>query len=346
MCELMKDFEKRKKEHILLSLDETNQASAPFSLQLRHEALPEINFDEVSLEQTIFQNLTLKTPVFISSMTAGHNDSCAINTRLAQSAQKRGWLMGVGSQRRELEDTDSTYSEWKEIRKKAPHVKLMGNIGLSQVINSSFDSIKKLLESLEAQALIIHTNPLQEALQRNGTPFFKGGLKALENTCKKLSVPVILKEVGCGFSAETLARLDNIGLYAVDVSGRGGTHWGRIEQKRWDSDSLSYKVAETFKDWGISTEDSLLACENINSDYKVWASGGIRSGKDIALCLALGSEMVGIAQPMMKAALISETHLEEKMEQIEDELKIALFCTGSQNIKQIQSKKPIYKNYL
>ncbi len=343
----IKNFKQKKKDHIRLSLQDENQTifknKSPFSYELRHEALPEIDFQDVSIEQTIFKDLKLKAPIFISSMTAGHKDALLINTRLAKVSEKRKWLMGVGSQRHELSNPKQGIKEWKFVRKKAPKAKLLGNLGLSQVITSSIDAIKILLDPLEAEGLIVHTNPLQEALQKKGTPFFKGGLKALEKLCQSLDLPVVLKEVGCGFSGETLARLDQIGLYAVDVSGYGGTHWGRIEQKRWNENELFYKVAETFKDWGIFTEDSLIASTKLSVHYKIWASGGIRNGKDIALCLALGAQMAGIAQPMMKEALISEESLEKKMQTLEQELKTALFCTGSQNIEILQKLKPFYK---
>ena len=343
----MKDFEKRKRDHIQLSMKEDSQAKLhnknSFSFELRHEALPEIDFQDVSIEQKIFKSLNLSSPLFISSMTAGHKDALLINTRLAKVSEKRGWLMGAGSQRRELEDPEEGQREWKAVRKKAPKAYFLGNLGLTQVITHSTDLIKKLLYPLEAKGLIVHTNPLQEVLQKKGTPFFKGGLKALEKLCKSLEVPVILKEVGCGFSSETLSRLDQIGLYAVDVSGKGGTHWGRIEQKRWDKNDFLYNVGETFKNWGISTEDSLIATKELSLHYNIWASGGIRTGKEACLCLALGAEMVGLAQPLMKEALISEEALDKKMQTLECELKVALFCTGSQNIKVLKETKPFYK---
>ena len=335
----MKDFERRKKEHIKLALNLENQSllGQRFSLRLLHEALPEMNFSEVSLRQKAFHGLSFKSPFFVSSMTAGHKKSTLINTRLARACEKRGWIMGVGSQRKQLKNEDSA-KEWEEVRKKAPNVFLMGNLGLSQVISEPIERIKKILQPLQAQALIVHTNPLQEVLQDKGTPFFKGGLKSLEKLCHHLKIPVILKEVGCGFSQHTLIRLKGIGLYAVDISGFGGTHWGRIEQKRHKNQSFYFQLGETFKDWGISTQESLLKASQLSLDYHIWASGGLRNGREAAICVALGAQMLGLAQPLLKEALKSSKALEEKMKLLEEELKVCLFCTGSKDLPTLREK--------
>ncbi|RME16248.1 MAG: type 2 isopentenyl-diphosphate Delta-isomerase [Bdellovibrio sp.] len=333
-------FERRKKDHIDLALKQENEAlgqSGFHSIHLLHEALPEIDFDDVSLGVLSFQRFP--SPFFVSSMTAGHKGGVAINEVLAMACEKKGWLMGVGSQRKQLSVPEAA-KEWKSLRKKSPHVSLMGNIGLSQLIQTSTKEIQRLVDSLEAVAMVVHTNPLQECLQPEGTPHFKGGLKAIESLCKELSVPVILKETGCGFSRKTLERLNGLGLYAVDVSGYGGTHWGRIEGQRAPLGSLKEQAALSFAQWGESTVQSLLEANSLTLDYAIWASGGIRTGVDGAKALALGAEMVGLAKPMLQAALEGPEALLKKMELLEYELKTALFCTGCESVQKLREKQP------
>jgi isopentenyl-diphosphate Delta-isomerase len=246
--------------------------------------------------------------------------------------------MGVGSQRRELGDLEAA-AEWRALRKKAPKVELLGNLGLAQLIKTKISEVERLVESLEASAMIVHLNALQECLQPEGTPEFKGGLKAIERLAEKLSVPVVIKETGCGFSRETLKRLKGTGVAAVDVSGLGGTHWGRIEGDRNSTGSSAADAAVTFANWGISTVDSLLEATKLKPDYEVWASGGVRSGLDAAKLLALGATSVGFAMPVLEAALSGEEALLGKMAQFEFELKTALFCTGAKSIAGLQRGK-------
>lgn len=332
-------FEARKHDHIKLSLDPRTEAKELNNLdhvELIHEALPEINFDQV--------NTTVKTlgtelavPMFVSSMTAGHAGSVNINEVLATVCAQRNWLMGVGSQRRELTDLNAQ-NEWKRIRKAAPKVKLVGNIGISQLIISNTSDIQRLVDGLEAAGIFVHTNPLQECFQPEGTIRFAGGLKALEKLCKELkNTPVILKEVGCGFSVSTLKRLKNIGLAAVDVAGGGGTHWGRIEGYRSENNSQLYQAAQTFKAWGISTVESIQNGKMVHPEYQLWASGGVRSGLDAAKLLAVGANMVGMARPILKGAVDGEAALDKKMQLLEFELKVAMLCTGSKTIADLKT---------
>lgn len=333
-------FESRKRDHIRLALDGKNQAVGESGLervQLVHEALPDLDFKEVSVQQISLKK-KLKTPFLVSSMTAGHERSTELNVLLARACEARGWRMGVGSQRRELSDSKAR-EEWRAIRKKAPNVELLGNLGLAQLIKSKITDIEVLVENLEAAAMIIHLNALQECMQPEGTPEFKGGLKAIEKLCRKLSVPVVVKETGCGFSASTLKRLKNIGVAAVDIGGLGGTHWGRIEGGRNHSGTDRHAAALTFANWGISTVDSLVEATKLKPDYEIWASGGVRSGLDAAKLLALGAVTVGFAMPVLEAALNGEEALLSKMGLFEYELKTALFCTGSKNIASMQRGK-------
>lgn len=336
------NFEQRKRDHIELALDGSNQTEhlAQFdSIHLQHEALPEIDFDEVSISTKTLGNHVVPSPFFISSMTAGHKDSLNLNHQLAECADHKGWLMGVGSQRRELFDTDAG-KEWKTIRKVFPNVKLLANIGLSQLIKTPVVAIERICENMHATALIIHSNPLQEVIQPEGTPFFRGGLAAIENICSVLSLPVILKETGSGFSLKTLHKLANTGLKAVDISGTGGTHWGRIEGGRCHQDSIQKQTAQTFKDWGNPTISTLYQAHSHTFPFELWGSGGIRNGLQAAKAIALGANMVGLAKPILESALKGTPTLIRYMDTLEYELKVALFCTGNTTIEAFRESQP------
>lgn len=332
-------FEQRKRDHIQLALRSENEAigqSGLDSIILRHEALPEIDFSAVHLN-THRLNTPKPNPFFISSMTAGHQDAHSINQTLMQACQITGWSMGVGSQRRQLFDHNAA-AEWARLRQLVPQVDLYGNIGLAQLIQTPNNEIQRLVDSLQASAMIIHTNPLQECMQPEGTPNFAGGLKAIATLCQTLHVPVIVKETGCGFAKTTLQKLTNIGVAAVDISGLGGTHWGRIEGQRAKPITPQAQAAITFKNWGISTVKSLLNATSIKADYEIWASGGVRTGLDAAKLLALGAHAIGVAKPMLAAALHGVEAVVTQMQQFEFELKIAMFCTGTTELSELTEK--------
>ncbi len=334
-------FESRKQDHIRLSLSPENEARGGSGLQrveLVHEALPDLDFSEVQLTHNILKSKISGLPLLVSSMTAGHHEAVDLNSRLAEACQARGWLMGVGSQRRELGDPQAA-QEWREVRRRAPKVHLLGNLGLSQLIRTSTADVMRLVDHLEASAMIIHTNPLQECLQPEGTPQFSGGLKAIETLARELPVPLMVKETGCGFSPQTLQRLIDLGVTAVDISGFGGTHWGRIEGGRSQRGDIRHHAAQSFAHWGIGTVDSLVSAVELGPDYEVWASGGVRSGLEAATLLAIGAQTVGFAKPILEAALEGEKALDFRMELIEYELKTALFCTGSKSVSELQAKK-------
>lgn len=344
MSESPTQFEKRKKDHIRIALDPRSQAEGLSGLdkvQLIHEALPDLNFKEVDASASFFSK-KLSAPFFISSMTAGHENASEINSRLAELSAEKQILMGVGSQRRELSEPGMR-QEWQAVRKRAPQALLLGNLGITQIIRASTTQVQALVDSLEAQALFVHLNPLQECLQPEGTPEFRGGYQALEKLVEALSVPVIVKEVGCGFSPETLKRLYNTGVSAVDVSGLGGTHWGRVEGYRSQEEELLFQVAQTFEDWGLSTVESLLNAKELNENYTVWSSGGVRDGLQTAKLLAMGSSMVGLAQPWLRAALEDiekdSGAILKLYEKLLLELKIAMFCTGVQKLDDFRTKR-------
>lgn len=345
-------FEARKRSHITHSLDQKHQAlgfTGLAQIHLAHDALPEIDLNEVSLAEPALNegSTLLSTPFFIAGMTAGHPDAAHVNRLLAEAAARRGWAMGLGSQRRELGTT------WKESLPTTPGLYLVGNLGLSQVITSitagKAHQILDLVSGSKLSALCVHLNALQEAIQPEGTPEFKGGLDALAVLGRALvsaGIPLILKETGCGFSEATLAKLRTAalpGLAAIDVSGLGGTHWGRIEgsraREKQGEASEAALVSETFATWGESTVHSVLAARRILPQVSTWASGGVRTGLDAAKLIALGAHRVGFAQPALAAALEGEAALGSWMSRMEAELKVALFCTGSRTPKLLREKE-------
>ena len=331
-------YEKRKKDHIRLALKSENKAEGLSGLEqikLIHEPLPEMNFSDVDLSAFILGKKR-RTPFFVSPMTGGHDEAPAINFKIARACTERGWMMGAGSQRKQLTDPLAK-KEWAEIRKQNPDLFLIGNLGLSQLIESSVQKIEELVQSFSASAMMIHLNVLQECLQPEGTPRFKGGIDALERAAKKLSVPLLVKETGCGFSRSAFELLQKTGIQAVDVSGLGGTHWGRIEGRR--AEGLKKKAAETFSHWGNSTLSSLIAGESLKGrNFEMWSSGGLQNGLDAAKSLALGASACGFGSLILESALLGEKELDQRMALIEEELKIALFCTGSPHIASLKGR--------
>jgi isopentenyl-diphosphate delta-isomerase len=343
-------FEERKREHIRHALDPAHQASSESGLpqiHLVHEALPDLDFSEISLETPCFGRTT-PTPFYVAGMTAGHADAPRLNRILALACESRGWAMGVGSQRRELEGGTHAQAgspdSWPELRNEVPKLALFANIGISQIARSSASQLALLVEGMGAQALVVHANALQETLQPEGTPQFKGALPALAKIRENFPFPIILKETGCGFSSSTLKRISSLDLAAVDVSGLGGTHWGRIEGARAEKNSLFAAAAVTFANWGESTVDSVLAARaHLSSKTEVWASGGVRSGLDAAKLLALGADRVGYAKPALEAAMEGREALLKWMETQEFELKVALFCTGARTPTEIRRKEGVWR---
>ena len=340
-------FEARKREHIEHSLNPDHQAkglSGLDQIHLWHDALPELDFQEISLATTCLGR-SLPTPFYIAGMTAGHEKAFEMNRMLAHACQQRGWAMGVGSQRRDLESSSSKgLDQWKRLRDEAPDLILFANLGISQLIHAPIQEVKRVVDEIDAQALVVHANALQEALQPEGTPHFKSGLSTLQAICHELSKPVILKETGCGFAPHTLKKLSSLGLAAIDISGLGGTHWGRIEGARAEENSIQAAAAQTFAHWGVSTVDSVRAAVQIMpTSTEVWASGGVRSGLDAAKLIALGAHRVGYAKPALEAVMKGAAALEFWMELQEFELKVALLCTGFKSCRELHLRSEVIR---
>ncbi len=332
-------FEQRKQDHIDLALMAVNQAKEYNSfdnIHLVHDALPDLNFDEIDIS-TDRLGKKVATPFIVSSMTAGHRDALSINHELMAAASECQWAMGVGSQRRELTDL-SAAQEWRQLRRTFPNVTLFSNLGVAQLITTKLSDIRRLTDAVEAAGLIIHCNPLQECIQPEGTPYFKDSWRILEQLAHNFNMPIIVKETGCGFSTRTIDRLNQIGIAAIDVSGLGGTHWGRIEGHRAPADSMQQRAAITFSSWGIDTFSCVKQAQSLALSAEIWGSGGVRHGLDAAKLIAAGASSVGLAKPLLEAALSSSQRVVSEMQTIEYELKVAMFCTGSRVLSDLQEK--------
>lgn len=309
------------------------------SVQLVHEALPECDLHEVDLRTSCTALSETRTPFVVTGMTAGHAGAPKLNTMLAAACERRGWVFGLGSLRRDLESLPAL-EDWGRFRDQFPDLKLLANFGISQLPSLQPEKFANLLANLRPDAVAIHLNALQEALQPEGTPMFRDAQKMLRRFIDQERIPVIAKETGSGISKRTAVHLVECGVRGIDVSGLGGTHWGRIEGSRSEDASLNRAVAETLKNWGIPTPLSvLLAKQGAGPRVSVWASGGVRSGLDAARAIALGATRVGFAQPALQAALQSDVALDQWMERVETEFKVALFCTGTTTPEMLRTKE-------
>lgn len=328
--ELWPQFEARKREHLREALREEHQATqsqALDSIHLHHDALPELDRGEVRLG-SLSLGKSMETPFFISGMTAGHADAPRLNRIFAAACEKRGWVFGLGSLRRDLTG-GAPLEDWKIFREEFPKLEVLANLGVTQLPEIDESRLDGLLRDLRPHALVLHANALQECIQPEGTPRFRGVVARIRHLAQSISVPLVLKETGSGFSARTLKKLRGSGIRAIDVSGLGGTHWGRIEGARAPEGSFAKQASRTFASWGETTVDSVLAMKQELPETEIWASGGVRSGLDAAKLIALGAGRVGYAKSALVAALDGAEALDAWMALQEHELSLALFLTGS-----------------
>jgi len=325
----------RKIEHIRINLDEDVSSSITSGLEqyrFEHQALPELNLNQVNLK-TKFLGKTLRAPILISSMTGGSDEAERLNQRLATAAQEAGIAMGVGSQRAALEDSslDLTF----QIRKFAPDILLFANLGVIQLnYGYGVDECLRAVEMVSADGLILHLNALQEAVQPGGDTDFSGIIQKIEHVCNIIGVPVIAKEVGWGISEQAAKSLINAGIAAIDVAGAGGTSWSQVEMYRAKSPSQA-RLAAAFRDWGNPTAQSVLNVRNVDQDIPLIASGGVRTGVDIAKCIALGANIGGMASPFLKAAAISVEETVMTIREIKREIQVAMFAAGVKDIEAL-----------
>jgi isopentenyl-diphosphate Delta-isomerase len=298
--------------------------------------LPELDLDGVNTSLKLFGK-KLTSPILISSMTGGTSEAETINLTLAEAAQVTGIAMGVGSQRIALENPDLAHTF--QIRKVASDILLFANIGGVQLnYGYNVSHCQRAVDMIDADALILHFNALQEAVQPEGDTRFAGLLSKIEKVCNALEVPVIAKEVGWGFSRQDVKLLESVGIAGIDVAGAGGTSWSQVEMHRAESESQA-RVAEAFLDWGIPTADVIENVTATSPGLIIIASGGLRSGVDIAKCLALGADLGGIASLFLKAAVISLDETVEMINEIQRVIKISMFATGSANLEQLDRSK-------
>jgi isopentenyl-diphosphate delta-isomerase len=324
---------KRKADHIRISLEEDvnfGSLTAGFErYRFRHQALPECSLDDIDLS-TRFLGKRLSAPLLIASMTGGTEEARRINFHLAQAAQEAGIGMGLGSQRAGLEDpaVASTY----KVRDVAPDILLLGNLGAVQLnYGYTVDHCRRAVEMVDADGLILHLNPLQEALQPEGQTDFSDLLHKIERVCHALEVPVVVKEVGWGLSADTCRRLVDAGVAALDVAGGGGTSWSQVEMHRANT-GLQRDVAAVFRDWGIPTVDALIQARAVAPDIPLIASGGIADGLDVAKAIALGGDLCGIARGLLPAAQVSAQSVWLAVTTIVRQLRVAMFVAGARDI--------------
>lgn len=333
----------RKADHIRINLDEDVRSGLTTGLEryrFIHRALPELDLEAVDLTLSLFGR-SLRAPLLISSMTGGTEEAAHLNHTLAEAAQATGIAMGLGSQRAALEHPE--LADTFRVRHLAPDILLFANLGAVQLnYGYGLDECRRAVDMLEADALILHLNAVQEAVQPEGDTRFAGLAGKIEQVCRALPVPVIAKEVGWGFAEEDVRLLVNAGVAAIDVAGAGGTSWSQVEMYRAQTESQK-RLAAAFIDWGIPTADALLNVRRVSPDLPIIASGGLRTGLDVAKCVALGASLGGMAGPFLKAAAHSVELTVQTIQEIQREIRACMFAAGAGSIEQLQ-KTPLMKS--
>ena len=327
----------RKSDHIRINLQEDvdfKHVSTGFErYRFVHCALPGFNLEDVDTSTPLLGK-RLAAPLLISSMTGGTPEASAINERLAEAAQAAGIGMGLGSQRAAIEDP--TLAETFRVRHVAPDILLLANLGAVQLnYGYGLDECRRAVEMVAADALILHLNPLQEALQPEGETRFAGLLPKIEAVCRALEVPVIAKEVGWGLSEQVARQLADAGVTALDVAGAGGSSWSQVEMHRATTEQ-GHQVAAAFADWGIPTAESLLMARRGAPGLPIIASGGIRDGIQITKAIALGATACGVAGPFLRAASRSTTAVAELIAVLVTKLRVAMFAAGAIDVQALQ----------
>ena len=330
--------QQRKSEHIRINLEEEvsfRSVSTGFqSYRFLHCALPDVDLAEVDTSIRLLDRC-LAAPLIISSMTGGTPEAEAINCSLAEAAQAAGIGMALGSQRAAVEDAslEPTY----RVRHLAPDILLLANLGAVQLnYGYGLDECRRVVDMIEADALILHLNPLQEALQPQGNTNFAGLLPKIEAVCRALRVPVVVKEVGWGISQQVARRLADAGVAAIDIAGAGGSSWSEVERHRARTEHERH-VASAFAAWGLPTAESLLMAKEGAPGVPIIASGGIRDGIDIAKAIALGAAACGVAGPFLPAASRSAAAATQLAAVLIDQLRVAMFATGANDIAMLRT---------
>lgn len=332
------DINRRKTEHIQLCLDENvegvNKTTGLEGISFIHNALPEIDFADIQLD-THFLNKKLRAPFLVSSMTGGSDLATKINQNLAIAAEQNGWAIGLGSTRALLES--DAHEESFLIREHAPTVPLIANLGAVQ-LNYGYGATEcqQIIDRTGADSLVLHLNSIQEVIQDGGDLNFKDLLPKIEKICQTLKVPVGVKEVGFGIDGSIARKLYEAGIAYIDVAGAGGTSWSQVEKLR-SKDPLRKAAAEAFNSWGIPTKDCIVTVRNQLPKAPIVASGGMKTGLDAAKAITIGADIIGYARQLLEAATDSVEHVIKTMDQIELELKIAMFGIGVKSINELQN---------
>ncbi len=324
----------RKLEHLFLCQHcdvEYRKKTGFEEIELIHKTLPEVNKEEIDISVD-FLGKKLDSPFIISAITGGHPASLPINRELARAAHTLNIGMGVGSQRAGIENPEVTQT-YTVVREEAPSSFLIGNIGCQQI-----ELAERSVEMINADALAVHLNPLQEAIQPEGDIDARGHIEAIKEVSKAIKVPVIAKETGAGIKAEDALSLEKAGVGAIDIAGAGGTSWAAVESYRANDRSMG----DLYWDWGIPTAISTVeVCQSVN--IPVISSGGIRNGLDAAKALALGADAVGIALPILKQASTGHKAVINTINKFNEELRVAMFLVGASNIAELRSSDLIIK---
>jgi isopentenyl-diphosphate delta-isomerase len=301
--------------------------------QFMHEALPELDMNAIDTSVCVLGKL-LRAPVLISSMTGGTEQARTINQNLAIAAQEMGVAMGVGSTRAAVVHPELAGTF--RVRDVAPDILLLANIGAVQ-LNYGFtvDDCRKAVDLIEADALILHLNPLQEAVQPEGDVNWAGLFQKIEDVVQQVGVPVVAKEVGWGISPRAANALANAGVAAIDVAGAGGTSWSQVEMYRAHTE-VQRRIASAFADWGISTADSIRYVREAAPEMTIFASGGLKNGVDGAKCIALGASLFGMAGPFLRAGALSAQASVDEVAAIIGQLRAAMLCAGAGSVGELR----------
>ena len=332
------DINVRKTEHIRLCLNENvegvNKSTGLEGISFIHNALPEIDFNDIQLE-TEFLNKKINAPFLVSSMTGGSDLATSINRNLAIAAEEKGWVMALGSTRALLES--SAHEESFLIRKYAPTVPLVANLGAVQLnYGYGVKECQRLVDLTEADSLVLHLNSLQEVVQDGGDLNFADLLPKIKEICEGLSVPVGAKEVGFGIDGTVADKLYEAGIAYIDVAGAGGTSWSQVEKLR-SQDPLRKAAAEAFNSWGLPTKDCIVSVRSRLSEVPIVASGGMKTGLDAAKAITIGADVIGFARSLLQAATESAESVVTTMEQIELELKMTMFGIGVKSLEELKN---------
>ena len=339
----MGGVEGRKANHIRICLTRDVEPGGWTGFEdvyLVHKALPEVDLEDVNL-QVDFLGHSFRIPLIVSAMTGGTAEALRINSVLAEACEELGVGMGVGSQRAAIEDR-SLEKTFRVVREKAPNAFIIANLGCPQLASGyGIEEVLRAVEMVDADAMAVHMNPLQEAVQVGGEARYRRVLEKIREIASECPVPVIAKETGCGVSMEVARMLEEAGVSCIDVAGAGGTSWAAVERyiAEEEGNRVKAEVGKTFTRWGIPTVVSLLEVREAVG-IPVIASGGVRSGLDAAKALSLGADMVGVALPLLKAAVEGVERVKEYIRVFAEELRTAMFLTGSRSVGELR-KTPV-----